>query len=75
MGHKTAAKTVSIWRRMLKQAADVLPSAETLDKLLRYETALQKKLFRAMNHLERLQRRRMGENIPAPVTMEISTGA
>ena len=57
------------------QAADVLPSADTLDKLLRYEMALQKKLFRAMNHLERLQRRRLGENVPPPVAMEISTGS
>jgi hypothetical protein len=57
-----------------RQAADVLPSAETLEKILRYESALQKKLYRAMNHLERLQRRRKGENVPAPVAMEISTG-
>ena len=57
-----------------RQTADVLPSADTLDKLLRYEMALQKKLFRAMNHLERLRRRRQGENVPAPVVMEISTG-
>jgi len=28
-----------------------------------------------MNQLERLQRRRQGENIPAPLTMEISTRA
>jgi hypothetical protein len=55
-------------------AADILPSAETLEKILRYESALQKKLYRAMNHLERLQRRRKGENVPAPVAMEISTG-
>jgi predicted nucleic acid-binding Zn-ribbon protein len=57
------------------QAADVLPSANTLEKLLKYESALQKKLYRAMNHFERLQRRRKGENVPAPVAMEISTGA
>jgi hypothetical protein len=57
-----------------RQAADVMPSAETLEKLLRYETTIQKKLYRAMNHLERLQRRRQGENIPAPLAMEISTG-
>ena len=58
-----------------RQAADVLPSASTLDKLIRYEMCLQKKLFRAMNHLERLQRRRQGENVPAPIAMEISTGS
>jgi hypothetical protein len=56
-----------------RQSAAVLPSAEVLDKILRYETALERQLFRAMNQLERLQRRRMGENIPAPLNMEIST--
>ncbi|HTR41669.1 MAG TPA: hypothetical protein VMH87_08650 [Pseudomonadales bacterium] len=58
-----------------RQAADVLPSAETLEKLLRYESALQKRLYRAMNHFERLKRRRLGENVPAPLAMDISTGA
>jgi len=58
-----------------RQSADTLPSAEVLDKILRYETALERQLFRAMNQLERLQRRRMGENIPAPLTMEISAKA
>jgi hypothetical protein len=58
-----------------RQSAAVLPSAEVLDKILRYETALERQLFRAMNQLERLQRRRQGENIPAPLTMEISARA
>jgi len=58
-----------------QQAADILPEQETLDKILRYESALQKRLYRAMNHLERLQRRRLGENVPPPLTMEISSGA
>jgi hypothetical protein len=55
-----------------RQAAAVLPSAEVLEKILRYEAALEKQLFRAMNQLERLQRRRQGENIPAPLTMDVS---
>jgi hypothetical protein len=55
-----------------RQSAAVLPSEETLDKILRYEAALERQLYRAMNQLERLQRRRQGENIPAPLTMEIS---
>jgi hypothetical protein len=58
-----------------RQSAAVLPSAEILEKILRYETALERQLFRAMNQLERLQRRRLGENIPAPVTMDISARA
>lgn len=59
----------------MRQAAAVLPSEETLDKILRYEAALERQLFRAMNQLERLQRRRQGENIPAPLTMDISAKA
>ncbi len=56
-----------------QQAAALLPSADTMDKSLRYTTTLERQLYRAMNHLERLQRRRQGENIPAPVIMEISS--
>lgn len=55
-----------------RQTAAVLPSAEVLEKILRYEAALERQLFRAMNELERWQRRRHGENIAAPLTMEIS---
>lgn len=53
----------------------MLPSEATLDKILRYETALERQLYRAMNQLERLQRRRQGEDIPAPLTMEVSAKA
>lgn len=53
-------------------AAAVLPSAETLDKILRYETKLERQLHRAMAQLERIQRMRQGEMIPAPVSVEIS---
>ncbi len=55
-----------------KQAAARLPSADTLEKILRYETKLERQMYRAMNQLERLQRMRQGETIPAPFTMEIA---
>jgi len=55
-----------------RQAASVLPSTDVLDKILRYETALARQLCRAMHQLERLQRMRKGEFVPAPVTMEVS---
>jgi hypothetical protein len=41
-----------------RQEAAVMPSAQTVDKFLRYETALDRQLFRAVSELERLQRRR-----------------
>jgi hypothetical protein len=58
-----------------EKSAAVLPSAEVLDKILRYETTLGRQLFRAMNQLERLQRRRQGENVPPPLAMEVSARA
>ena len=55
-----------------RQAADFLPSQETVDKLLRYETTLERQIYRALNQLERLQRQRRGELVP-PVSIEVST--
>jgi len=43
-----------------------------LHQILRYQTALERQMFRTMNQLERLQRMRHGESIPAPLTMEVS---
>jgi hypothetical protein len=39
-----------------RQAAAVLPSPEVLDKIMRYETTLQRQLYRAMNQLERIMK-------------------
>jgi len=38
----------------------------------RYDTALENKLFRAMHEVERLQRMRLGEQLPAPVAVDVS---
>jgi hypothetical protein len=58
-----------------RQAAAVLPSPEVLDKIMRYETTLQRQMYRAMSQLERLQRMRQGEAVPAPMMMEMSERA
>jgi hypothetical protein len=55
-----------------RQAAAVLPSMEVLEKILRYETKLERQQYRAMSQLERLQRMRQGEAVPPPLTMEVS---
>lgn len=54
---------------MARLDAAILPSVEILDKLQRYETTLERQLYRAMNQLERLQRRRNGENVPPPFSV------
>ena len=55
-----------------RQAAAVLPSLAVLEKIMRYETKLERQLYRAMAQLERLQRMRQGEMVPAPLTVEVS---
>jgi hypothetical protein len=56
-----------------ERAADMqirsLPSAEKADRLLRYETHLERQLYRAMDQLERCQRRRTGDAVPPPVNV------
>jgi hypothetical protein len=56
------------------QAAAAVPPPEVLDRLLRYETTLERQLYRAMHQLERLQRRRLGEAVPAPAVLEVASG-
>jgi hypothetical protein len=55
-----------------RRAAVALPSDEVVEKIMRYESALHRQLYRAMNQLERLQRRRRGDDVPAPVVVEVA---
>ena len=48
-----------------------LPPAEVADKLLRYEAHLDRQLYRAMDQLERVQRLRRGEIVPAPININL----
>jgi hypothetical protein len=49
-----------------------IPNTEALNKILRYEAAIDRQLGRTVDRLERLQRRRQGEMIPPPLTVHLS---
>lgn len=49
-----------------------IPNNEALDKILRYEAAVNRDLGRALDRLERLQRRRKGELIPPPLSVQLT---
>ena len=66
--HVNAKESIG-WRSDLLSAS--LPDLTTVDRLLRYETSIQRRLDRSLAHLERLQRRRMGETVPPPVRVQI----
>jgi len=48
-----------------------IPSKDELDWLLRYEGAIERQLYKALNQLERIQRLRAGDNVPAPVEVDV----
>lgn len=48
-----------------------VPNADALDRLLRAEAAAEKNLTRAMDRLERLQRRRTGDTVPPPLSVRL----
>ena len=47
----------------------IMPSIEVLDKIMPCETKPERQLYRAMNQLECLQRRRLGKAVPPPLSM------
>ena len=50
-----------------------VPPSDGIDRILRYETSIERQMYRAMNQLERLQRRRKGEPVPPPINLELSS--
>ncbi|MFH2056790.1 MAG: hypothetical protein ABIJ61_12595, partial [bacterium] len=49
-----------------------IPDADAANTLLRYETTIERQLYRALNQLERLQRARQGDAVPPPIHVELS---
>ena len=63
-------------RQQLEKDAEArsfcLPWADVTDKLMRYESHIDRQLYRAMAELERLQRLRKGEKVPPPLNINLS---
>ena len=54
--------------------ATSVPDEKTLEKLTRYETALERSLYRALHELLRLQALRRGERPPTPLAIDVDIG-
>jgi hypothetical protein len=50
-----------------------VPEGPQLDRLLRYETAILREIDRTLNQLERLQRMRLGQLVPPPINLTVTT--
>lgn len=44
---------------------------KSVDNILRYETTIERSVFRALHELERLQAKRNGENPPIPAVLDV----
>lgn len=49
-----------------------LPGPKDVERLLRYETAIERQLYKAISQLERCQRQRKGDYVPAPVQVDLN---
>jgi hypothetical protein len=50
-----------------------VPDASQLDRLLRYEASLERGFDRTLSQLERIQRMRHGQPVPAPIKVNVSS--
>ena len=60
-------------RRELQETAVLVPRQEVVDRLQRYEGSLERTFDRTLTQLERLQRFRLGQPVPAPIKVSVSS--
>jgi hypothetical protein len=69
--------TITLLRRRLKAKEDrltrerMLPDANTLQKITRYEAHLSRQLLQALHELQRLQAARGGQAVPLPAALDV----
>jgi len=64
-------KTNNRSKLQIVKMVNCIPSGLEQDKLLRYEAAIERQLYKALNQLERLQRMRLGDKVPAPIAVDV----
>ena len=52
-----------------------IPTKDELDRLLRYESTIERQLYKALNQLERMQRFRQGDNVPPPLEVDVNVNS
>lgn len=62
-------------KRQSCQGSMSLPSGNASDRILRYETTIERQLYRAIHELQRLQAGRAGERVLPPVVVEVNGDA
>jgi len=55
----------------LEEKLASIPGGSEIDRLLKYEATIERQFYKAINQIERLQRQRTGENVPAPLKIDL----
>lgn len=55
-----------------RQSIKNMLSNESIETILRYETTIERSIFRALHELERIQARRNGKDVPIPVAVDLN---
>ena len=71
--YKKASNRISTERVETEVRRQNVPDSPNAERLLRYETTIERNFDRTLNQLERLQRMRMGQPVPPPVNVNLSS--
>jgi hypothetical protein len=71
--HKEKCESLGAARLALETVRLKVPESPTLDRLLRYETSLERAFDRTLNQLERLQRLRLGQPVAPRMDVNLSS--
>lgn len=55
-----------------RKSAKKMLSNDSIEIILRYETTIERSLFRALHELERLQAKRNGKDVPLPAVVDVN---
>jgi len=72
-GYQEERAQIESRRMEVESLSRNVPDAPKLDRLLRYETTLEKAFERTLNQLERLQRVRKGQTLPPTLNVNVSS--
>lgn len=61
------------WQEESTLASLSLPCLDSLDKINRYETSIERQFYRAIGELDRLQKQRQGHPLPPTVNVQVSS--
>jgi hypothetical protein len=71
--YKKERASIECNRMKLESLRRNVPDSPRLDQLLRYSASLERTFDRTLNHLERAQRMRLGQPVPPPINVNVSS--